>query len=70
MLRSIGLPEMLLPLFVLAAISAVIVIPFWRIFGKAGLGKELSLLMFIPFINVIALYYLAFAGWPSLGDQK
>lgn len=44
----------------------IIVIPFWRIFPKAGYSRWLSLLMVVPVVNLIALYYLAFSSWPSL----
>ena len=43
----------------------IIIIPFWRIFQKAGFNGALSLLMFIPIINIIVIFYLAFAEWPS-----
>lgn len=44
----------------------VCVIPFWKIFRKAGFPPALSLLMPIPGINLILLYILAFSDWPSL----
>lgn len=46
--------------------AAIIVVPFWMIFQKAGHTKWLSLLMVIPLVNVIMLYWLAFSKWPSL----
>lgn len=49
--------------------AAVIVIPFWMIFQKAGHSKWLSLLMVIPLVNVITLYWLAFSTWPGQRDQ-
>ncbi len=52
------------PLWMLV-FAALIVVPFWFIFGKAGFSKWLSLLMLIPVLNLVALYYLAFADWPS-----
>jgi len=48
----------------------LIIVPFWIIFSKAGHSKWLSLLMIIPLVNVIALYYLAFSEWPSLAKDK
>ena len=45
-------------------ITLIIVIPYWRIFSKAGFSGWLSLTMFIPIINLIMLYYLAFVEWP------
>lgn len=46
--------------------AIIIVIPFWRIFSKAGHSKWLSLLMVVPVVNIITLYFLAFSSWPSL----
>ncbi|MBZ0225376.1 MAG: hypothetical protein WBG44_09095 [Comamonas sp.] len=46
--------------------AVVIVLPFWRIFAKAGFSGWLSLLMLIPMVNLIALYVLAFSDWPIL----
>lgn len=46
--------------------AIIIVIPFWRIFSRAGLSKWLSLLMVVPVVNIITLYFLAFSSWPSL----
>jgi hypothetical protein len=41
----------------------VLIVPFWQIFKKAGLGGPLSLLMVIPLINLVMLYVLAFSTW-------
>lgn len=46
--------------------ALIVVVPFWQIFSKAGYSKWLSLLMVIPIVNLLALYFLAFATWPSL----
>jgi hypothetical protein len=43
--------------------GVVLVIPFWQIFKKAGKSPALSLLMLIPFVNLIVLYVLAFSRW-------
>lgn len=60
---AIGLPELLI---ILVFVVAPIVVPFWRIFSRVGLPPALSLLMAIPLVNVVGLYYLAFAKWPAL----
>ena len=49
-------------LFVFVAVP-VILIPYWKIFSKAGFSGWLSLLILIPFINLIALYVVAFSEW-------
>ncbi|MGA2270224.1 MAG: hypothetical protein ABSH44_17265 [Bryobacteraceae bacterium] len=52
----------LLAIFVLAPI---LVIPYWRIFSKAGFSGWLALLILIPIINLILLCYIAFSKWKS-----
>jgi hypothetical protein len=44
-------------------ISIILLIPFWFIFKKAGFSPWLCLLMFLPLVNIIMLYFLAFAQW-------
>ena len=62
---GLGVAE--LALIIIAIGSTIItVIPFWKIFSKAGFLPGLSLLMMVPVINIILLYYVAFAKWPAL----
>ena len=46
-------------------VAVVIVLPFWKIFAKAGFSGWLGLLMIVPLVNLIALYVLAFSDWPG-----
>ena len=55
---GIGAPEAVILL------GLVVVIPFWKIFSKAGFSGWLSLTLVVPFLNIIVLFYLAFAEWP------
>jgi len=55
-----GAIEMLLILFM----ALIIVFPFWRIFSKAGFHGAWSLLMLIPFVGIIMIFFLAFVKWP------
>ncbi|OEY68501.1 hypothetical protein [Rheinheimera salexigens] len=57
------------PLMMLV-MAALVILPFWFIFSKAGYSKWLSLLMVVPIINVILLYFLAFTKWPSIGNRN
>ena len=50
-------------LWLIGAIIAII--PFWRICDRVGLSPWLSLLLLIPLANIIFVYYVAFAEWPS-----
>ena len=49
--------------FFAAVISILVIIPYWFIFKKAGFSPFLALLMLVPLINFIMLYFLAFARW-------
>ena len=42
------------------------VYPWWRIFSKAGYPGVLSLLYFVPGVNVFLIFWFAFADWPAL----
>jgi hypothetical protein len=47
-------------------IGAVIaVVPIWRICKRVGYSPWLSLLVVIPLVNLIFIYYLAFSQWPA-----
>lgn len=54
--------------FMFLLMAALVVVPFWRIFTKAGYSGWFSLLMLVPVVNIAALYFLAFADWPRLRD--
>jgi hypothetical protein len=43
----------------------IVIIPYWQIFKKAGFAPALSLLVLFPLINIIVLYYVAFAEWKT-----
>jgi hypothetical protein len=42
----------------------IIVVPCWRIVGKAGYSGALSLLTLVPLVNIILLWVFAFSNWP------
>jgi hypothetical protein len=45
--------------------SALIILPFCFIFKKAGYSPWLGLLMVVPIVNLVLLYFLAFSEWPK-----
>ena len=57
---NLGIPE----LIILLVIVGVVVLPWWRILRKSGNAPALSLIMFIPLLNVGLLFWFAFAEWP------
>ena len=46
------------------AVMIFTVIVYWRIATKAGYSGALSLLMFIPLVNLVMLILFAFSEWP------
>ena len=63
MFRSIGLPELLIVVVVLVAL---VLLPFWKIFSKAGYPGALSLLICVPMLGYVMIWFLAFSDWPIL----
>jgi len=40
------------------------VLPWYKIFSKAGYSGWYSLVMLVPLLNIIALFIFAFSEWP------
>jgi uncharacterized membrane protein YhaH (DUF805 family) len=55
-----------LGLIIIVAFIAITVVPFVRIFQKAGRTGWWAVLMLIPLINLIVLWIFAFSKWPAL----
>lgn len=53
-------------IFVIVVLFFAFIFPMSRVFSKAGFHPAMSLLLLIPVINVVALYYLAYAKWPNI----
>ncbi len=45
-------------------LGALLILPSWKIFSKAGYSGWLSLTMFVPLLNILMMFFLAFADWP------
>jgi hypothetical protein len=52
-------------------IGALLVVPYWVIYKKAGFHPAISVLVFVPFIGVIlATLILAFVPWRKASTNK
>jgi hypothetical protein len=49
-------------------VMVLLIVPYWKIFPRAGWPGPLALLMLVPLLNLILLWVLAFKQWP--GDEK
>jgi peptidoglycan biosynthesis protein MviN/MurJ (putative lipid II flippase) len=57
-------PAVLPFVFVIVLIAVVVgILPYWKIFSKAGFSGWMSLLMLVPLLNVVVLYIVAFSQW-------
>jgi len=45
--------------------AVILIFPFWRISERVGYPGWISLLMLVPGINIIYVYFLALSKWPS-----
>jgi hypothetical protein len=65
--------ELFTPLHLIVLVFAfgfmvLAIVPYWKIFEKAGFPPAISLLMYVPLANLIVLYYVAFSEWkPTRG---
>ena len=67
---NIGVPEILLMVLVIVVVGIIfVIVPYWRIFRKAGFPPALSILMIVPLVNIGMLYFLAFMDWPALKNH-
>ena len=51
-------------LVILAVVLAVVLYPWSKIFRKAGYTGWLCLLIIIPLVNLLTLWWFALAQWP------
>ena len=51
-------------LFVFVILAVLPILVFSRIFMKAGFSGFLSLLLYIPVLNIVLIIWFAFAEWP------
>lgn len=55
--------------FMIVVYVAIVVIPFFQLWKRTGHNGWISLLMLVPFVNLVMLYVLAFKRWPAV-DRK
>ena len=51
-------------------LSLLQVVPFWRIFGRMGFPRWLSIMASLPLVNLIVLYFIAMTPWPRDAASK
>ncbi|ODP34046.1 hypothetical protein [Pandoraea sp. ISTKB] len=52
--------------FLALLVSIVLIgVPVWRILRRLGFSPWLTVLAFIPIVNIISLWLLSYANWPG-----
>lgn len=52
-------------MFIYALVIIAYMFPMTKIVMRTGFSPLFSLLLLVPVVNILALYYLAFARWPN-----
>ncbi|QHQ34616.1 DUF805 domain-containing protein [Algicella marina] len=60
-MNNIGLPGLL----VAAVMLAVLLLPYWKLWARAGHSGWWCVLMAVPVVNIVSLWVLAFKRWPA-----
>ena len=63
---SLGLSE----LFLVFLYGLLVILPLWKIVGKAGFHPALSILIRVPVVNVVMIYVFAFIEWPTVKRER
>jgi NADH:ubiquinone oxidoreductase subunit 3 (subunit A) len=58
------------PLVMLVIITTIFLYPVARILKRTGHSGWWALLVFLPLVNLAALWVFAFARWPALGNAQ
>ncbi|WP_311221347.1 hypothetical protein [Acidovorax sp. WCS2018Cala2-18] len=49
----------------LMPLMALLVIPTWRILQRAGFNGAWALLMLVPIVGILVLWFVSFLKWPA-----
>jgi hypothetical protein len=65
-MQSISIWQGLIVIFFIVALS----IPIARILTRIGYSKWWTLVYFIPFVNIIGIWILAYSRWPAVDRAR
>lgn len=52
-------------LLVITPLMALLVVPTWRILQRAGFNGAWALLMLVPIVGILVLWFVSFSKWPA-----
>jgi hypothetical protein len=65
-MSALGVPEQIAVLLVATAIM----LPWIRIFSKAGYSPWLGITILVPVVNFIVIVWFALSDWPALNSLR
>ena len=65
-----GPVELMILLLIVGIMLPAAVLPFWMICIKAGFPGWYSLAVLIPILQLVLMFFLAFAEWPALRQHE
>ena len=66
----LALMPVMIAIVSIAVFSLVAMIPWFFIYKKAGYHPAMGCLMFVPIINLVMMFVLAFSEWPVERDLR
>jgi hypothetical protein len=69
MMGSLGFPEFVVVLLI-STMALAIIWPAGRVCRRAGFSSWLGVLSVIPIANVLLLWFVALAKWPSASQGR
>ncbi len=64
MFNTLPVAELGVIIAVAAVISIMLMLPWFFIYKKAGFHPAMGCLMFVPLVNLVMMFILAFSEWP------
>lgn len=58
------------PLVMMLILMALFLVPVWRILKRTGHSGWWSLIIFIPLVNLIGFWLLAYVKWPAVDGKS
>jgi len=64
MFNNLPVAELAVVAAVAAVLGIVMMLPWFFIYKKAGFHPAMGCLMFVPLVNIVMMFILAFSEWP------
>jgi hypothetical protein len=69
MFGRLGVPEVIIILFIVSMSFVLVIWPAGRICRRIGFSPWLGVLAVIPIANLLLLWFIAISPWPIRGDN-